>query len=180
MTEQLLAYHCGPALAGIKPANLVSIRYSDGIISELHCLNHKMNHTGICIEILSQQKDRILVLVYRKRKLEQYLYSEEISNFLAGCGYPTKNELDPYLSFLRKRLSSSIGFPHEIGAFLGYPLHDIFGFLNRSKAVYTGYWKVYQNADEAKKLFERYDKCRSAILRRVNSGKSIAEIFGEA
>lgn len=34
------------------------------------------------------------------------------------------------IDHLKKRLFTHDGFPHEIGAFLGYPLEDVRGFIN--------------------------------------------------
>lgn len=180
MTEKMLAYHCGPALAGIKPANLISLQKTEQMDEELLEMNQALNQADIYIEALYQCKNRLLILVYRKNKLERYLSSAGVSEFLADQGYPRNVKADRYLAYLKKRFSSGTDFPHEIGAFLGYPLHDIFGFINHGRAIFTGYWKVYQNAEEAKKLFQRYDSCRSALVKRVEAGKSIAEIFGAA
>jgi len=180
MNEALLAYHCAPALAGIKPANIVSLQNFSGFDCEVKKLNNILNSTGIYIEILCECKARILVMVYRRKQLFEYLSQSDISDFLASEGYPKNSNIDTYISFLKKRLENSCEFPHEIGAFLGYPIHDIYGFINKKQAVFTGYWKVYENADEAKLLFARFDRCRSALIKKINSGKSIAEIFGAA
>ena len=54
MIERIIAYHCGPALAGIKPANIVAC-YKDKI-SDVHktirLLNLQLNHKDIYIEAL--------------------------------------------------------------------------------------------------------------------------------
>ena len=42
----------------------------------------------------------------------------------------------------------------------------------------TGEWKVYDNVSAAQKLFARYTSCRGALVKRVEQGKTLAEIFG--
>ena len=69
-------------------------------------------------------------------------------------------------------------FPHEIGAFLGYPVMDMKGFIehNGKDFVFSGYWKVYHDVQGAVKLFQRYDEERRQTIREVIMGKSIREI----
>ena len=54
MSEILLASHCAPALAGIKPANIVSCLKSSGLKSDIEKLNNELNASGIYAEILCQ------------------------------------------------------------------------------------------------------------------------------
>ena len=70
-------------------------------------------------------------------------------------------------------------FPHEFGAFLGYPAHDIDGFIAHRGEGYllTGEWKVYRNEQAAKELFVRYHACRQSILQKMKEGKTLAQLF---
>lgn len=178
--ESLLAYQCGPALAGIKPANIAACTKARiaNAKSEIAQLNSQLNDKGIYIEILCECERRILVMVYRRKKLLEYLSNKEIKSFLMDCGYPEKVSVEEYIKFLKTRLEKD-DFPHEIGAFLGYPLHDIHGFINHKDegCLLTGEWKVYAEADKARALFGRYRACRMAILRRIAQGKTLAQLF---
>ncbi len=181
MLEKLLAYHCAPALAGIKPANLASCRKADypNLNGELDRLNGELNRKDIYIEVLCECEKRALVLVYRKGVLEKQLNAHGCKEFLMRYGYPSEGSLADYLSILKTRFGSD-GFPHEIGVFLGYPLYDIYCFIShRSEGcLLVGEWRVYHNAEEAEKLFCRFKACRKALLRRVTqNGKTLAQIF---
>lgn len=179
--EMMLAFHCGPAMAGIKPANLISCsreRYPR-IDEEIGCMNRRLNGSGIYFDILCRCKNRSLIIVYRKEQLSRCLGGSEISALLRSIGYPDGG-LDVKLEHLRQRLAEDGEFPHEIGAFLGYPPEDIYGFINKERELYTGYWKVYSNPERTLKLFRRYDSCRLALIKRLISGKTLADIFGAA
>ena len=54
MIEHIIGYHCGPALAGIKPANLVAFQKGQfsNIFSEINRLNKELNGRDIFLEIL--------------------------------------------------------------------------------------------------------------------------------
>ena len=88
-----------------------------------------------------------------------------------------------YLAIIKSRIYAqrlmNKEFPHEIGAFLGYPLHDIYGFINHKHqgCLLTGEWKVYENTEQAKKLFCRYNKCRKAVIKRINEGRTLTDLF---
>ena len=119
------------------------------------------------------------MIVYRRNILERHLSRRCNKDFLKQCGYPEEGTAAEYLTVLRAKLRGS-GFPHEIGVFLGYPLCDIYGFINhRDKGcLLVGEWKVYHDADEAEKMFGRFKKCRKALVKNVaEKGKSLAEIF---
>lgn len=180
MMERLIAYYCAPALAGIKPANIISIQKCPEFERDIISLNLLLNKRGIYIEILCKCKKRLLIMVYRKKLLEKHIFNPSVSKLLFEIGYPKNQKLNILISHLKERLNEDCNFPHEIGAFLGYPIHDIYGFINNEKELFTGYWKVYANADETKRLFERFDRCKEALLKRIDSGKSIAEIFAPA
>lgn len=183
--EHLLAYHCGPALAGIKTANIASCSKTENpeVLSEIGMLNRAFRSHDICIDILCECEERVLVMVYRRRKLCEYLNSPQIKKLLCKYGYPEVFSLGTYLDVLKKRVVSGSGgcgeFPHEIGAFLGYPVHDIYGFINHKNegCLLTGEWKVYAESDKAERLFCKYRACRRAILKRVCEGKTLEELF---
>ncbi len=176
MVESTIAYHCGPALAGIKPSNIVSLKKTKDIYDELNKLNNQLNRKDIYFKILCEYGRCILVMVYRRKKLLQYLEKSEISEFLTSMGYP--DDSDEKIEYLKSKIDCK-NFPHEIGAFLGYPLHDIYGFMNHKKegCLLTGEWKVYKNVNEAKELFRKYKICRKALLKRIESGKTLAQVF---
>lgn len=180
MLEKLLAYHCAPAFAGIKPANIVSCQKSRtaNIHDEIEKLNNELNHKDIYIKILCECEKRALIIVYRRRVLEEHLQARLNRAFLAQYGYPEEGKLADYLNVLSTRLDRE-SFPHEIGVFLGYPLHDIYCFINHRDegCLLIGEWKVYHNAEEAKKLFCRFKACRKALVKRVSDGRSLAQIF---
>ncbi len=180
MLEKLIAYYCGPSLAGIKPSNIVSVnkeKYKN-IHKDIKKLNEALNQKDIYIMPLCECKKRVLVIVYRKKVLENHLKNEQIREFLSNYGYDNLSSVEEYLSFLKSRLSFE-SFPHEIGVFLGYPLQDVYGYINNpaGKCLLVGEWKVYADAENAKKLFCRYNNCRRGIIKRMKKGHSLEKIF---
>lgn len=180
MFEEKLAWHCGPALAGIKPGNLVVFKKSEftDINYRIDLLNEKFNKKDIYFNIVCQCEKRAMVFVYRKDKLTKHLEKPEIKNFLLAYGYSDFSDVNALLKRLSERLKTA-EFPHEIGAFLGYPIEDIKGFIShRDKdCKLVGDWRVYSNPETAELTFKRYKTVRKTILERMSHGKSLAEIF---
>lgn len=181
MLEKTIAFHCGPALTGIKPSNLISCsKYKYPYLKEeIANLNEQMNVCGISFKILYECNERILLLVYREKNLKEYLQKKEIKRFLMKEDYPKDFNLDIYFSILSSKIGKGKDFPHEIGAFLGYPIGDIYGFIHHKDegCKYVGYWKVYHNVEKAKKLFSLYDDCRDSILEAIGRGRTLSELF---
>ena len=181
MLEALLAYYCAPAFAGIKPSNLVSLNNSEfpDLQRELYRLNSELNPKDIYIEILCECAERTLVIAYRRTVLERHLCLHGSRAFLSRYGYPKTGRLEAYLEILKRRLENET-FPHEIGVFLGYPLHDIYCFINNRErgCLLVGEWRVYHNPEEAERLFCRFKSCRTALVRSITQkGKTLAQIF---
>lgn len=181
--ENMLAFHCGPALAGIKPSNMISCfkKSMPDIHAQIERLNNMLNSKNIYLEIMCECDRRIFLMAYRKDVLDTQLQKPEIRAFLADYGYAEEASLESYIEHLKLRLKDDC-FPHEIGAFLGYPLHDILGFIEHKgdNCLCVGDWKVYDKEEEAKQLFERYKACRQGITRRLEAGCTLAQVFGAA
>ena len=132
------------------------------ILSEIEKLNNILNRKDIYIEILCECKERILIMLYRRKRLCEYLNNLQIKNLLKRYDYPKQFSLQKYLKLLRGRIAlrccETEKFPHEIGAFLGYPIHDIYGFINNrdEQCLLTGEWKVNADADNAKNVLQIY------------------------
>lgn len=172
----LLAMHCAPLLKRMAVANVLTL-------SRKQALGIKgiLKNTEIECYILKADCGRVILYLYRKDILQSCLQQEDVRNFLKKYGYPDKEIVD-----MLKRLSQRIrlyadgqtDFPHEIGAFLGYPLADVESFIeNRGKNyAYLGYWKVYHDVEQAVKTFRLYDKERERAVQDVIFGKGIREI----
>ena len=180
MLEKIIARSCAPALAGIKPSNIVSCRKAviPDVYDKLKKLNNELNPKDIYLEIICDCPKCVLVMVYRKQALKNQLTAKANKAFLMQYGYPKSGNTDEYIAILKKRLKNN-SFPHEIGVFLGYPLHDIYSFINHRDegCLLVGEWKVYHNPEAAVKLFRRFKACRKAVAERVYSGKSLAQVF---
>lgn len=178
--ENIIGYHCAPALAGIKPSNLVTCYKNRGydVHAEIDRLNNELNCKDIYFEPICECERRVLLLVYRKKVLQKVLFAPEIHSFISKLGYSDANDVDAYIRILKSRFDEC-DFPHEIGIFLGYPLHDVYGFMFHKDegCLLCGEWKVYKNPEEAQRLFERFLACRKAVLRRILAGCTLAQMF---
>jgi hypothetical protein len=181
--DHLLAFHCAPALAGIKPANLICIRGNDRdeIEKMLRHYNLSLNRAGITLEVLFRGDAYLLVLVYRPSLLWKNLQEERTRMFLMRRGYADWNDMERILAHLKNRCCEC-RCPHEIGLFLGYPLEDVIGFIEEhgKNCKFCGYWKVYSDESEARTRFQQFTLCRKDLCRRVQNGASIPQIFGVA
>lgn len=178
--ERTLAYFCSPVLLNKKVSNLVSILKTEvpNLEEAIDIYNEKFNKFGLKISKMCECDRRILVLVYKKSSLLAYLNSEESQAILVNYGYKKTDNLNYYIKRLKLRIMD-FDFPHEIGVFLGYPYKDVIGFIenNGKNYQYCGYWKVYEDAKGAKKLFDLYDKLRIYSITLLNSGKPLEEIL---
>lgn len=172
----LLAMHCAPLLKRMAVANVLTLSRKQAL-----GIKGMLKKTEIECYILKADCGRVILYLYRKDILQSCLQQEDVRNFLKKYGYPDKVIVD-----MLKRLSQRIrlyadgqtDFPHEIGAFLGYPLADVESFIeNRGKNyAYLGYWKVYHDVEQAVKIFRLFDKERERAVQDVIFGKGIQEI----
>jgi len=172
LLQNALAIHSSPALCGIKASNLINMKYYDSLEKEIEELSNKYPRIGFYV--LKRNINNVLVLVYRKKILENNLFKNDNKLFLEKLGYDITN-INSMLNSLKIRMNYD-DFPHEIGVFLGYDLEDIKSYIEGDKCLYTGYWKVYSNVEEKIELFNKYTRCKNLVLRMLNKGFPI-EIF---
>ena len=182
--DRLLAAHCSPALAGIKPASLVSAsraRFPD-LPRQLRAYRDAFAPRGLRFEIVCTCRERYLLLVYQEAQLTRRLREPRVQHMLAAFGYPAGQPLPALLAQLRRRIVQADGFPHEIGLFLGYPVEDVAGFIRHAGrgCKLCGYWKVYGDAEAASKLFDRLTRVCRAVTKRVEQGESLLQVFAAA
>ena len=104
--------------------------------------------------------------------------SEEVEGFISGLGYKTSDISEMFPIFVRRYIrymEIKKDFPHELGLFLGYPVEDVEGFIrhNGKNYLYSGYWKVYKDAETKIKLFKNYEKVQTEIVRMLYEGIDI-------
>ena len=73
-------------------------------------------------------------------------------------------------------------FPHEIGLFLGYPPHDVEGFIRYGGQNFRqcGFWKVYDNEKAVMHLFHCYAACIRKIYDSLQEGASLQSMICSA
>ena len=114
--DELLAYNCAPVLAGIKPANLLSLMPDDGeeIDALLVQYNAQFAEQGIVFRRLCACTKRVLVLVYNEEQLAQALSNPGYQAYLIAAGYEAGASAEAYLHRLEQRLNTQkkIGRAH--------------------------------------------------------------------
>ena len=171
-----VALQCAPFLKRLKVSCVITL--DSELYGELDALFCGMN---ISYHMLSESDGKCLVLFYRPEELEAHLRGPEISSLIREYGYCSR-DLSKTLRRLtlrvRECMKNGMGFPHEIGAFLGYPVNDVRGFIqNEGKGcLMTGYLKVYENLAGAKMIFNKYDRAKDSAVNEFLTGKTIREI----
>lgn len=171
-----LILQCAPFLKGIKIACILNITEENS--RELYEI---LEGTGIKFKILTRNHGKCLVLLYRRESFSRYLKRTDVREFLGSYGY---EDVEP--EKMLERLSKRVGqysdgensFPHEIGAFLDYPIDDVKCFIEKDgkDSLFSGYWKVYNNPGRAKMIFWAYDKAKTSAVNEYLIGKNIRDI----
>ena len=167
---------CAPFLKGLKVSGLISMENES--YSELEEMFSGME---INFYKLSCSEGKCLVLFYRPKELEKYMNQPKLRELIGQYGYKESN-IEEMLAHLSERIcectAQGIGFPHEIGAFLGYPTADVQSFIEKEGRdfIMTGYWKVYSNPEKARMIFHEYDRAKVCAVNEYLDGKNIREI----
>ncbi len=172
--EARLVEHCAPTLAGLKLASLFCLPPDKGEAAAwVHRCDRALAHKGLRLRLMRSSACGQLVYVYRERLLRRTLEETAVARFLSGYGYMAQ-DMQGCLQRLALRLMEQ-EFPHEIGIFLGYPLHDVEGFIRHGGRNYCcrGCWKVYACRQEAEKTFASFHKCRRIYRQCHRAGTTI-------
>lgn len=178
MSEELLVRHCSPTLAGMKTANMFvcSFMGEAEMRETLRRFNTKLGKKGLRLLPLRFQDNKALIYVYRPAQLSRDLQHRTACRILRERGYGVETP-SRCIFQLMQRLGTGEEFPHEIGLFLGYPPEDVCGFIeNRACCKCVGAWKVYSDAESAKKTFAKYKKCTAVYSAQYAKGQSIERL----
>ncbi len=158
----VIAYGVAPTLLSNKPSTLLNLQNSSHSLHSLwHIHKEEICHTlDLDFFILKEGRSSSVVLFYRNSLLDICIQKPDNRLFLESRGYEKSKALHDYLKTLKYRFQ--FGCPHEIGLFLGFPLHDVVGFIdnNGQNSLLSRYWKVYDRLNDALGVFSSYDKAR--------------------
>ncbi len=173
MSEDLFVRQCAPTLAGLKTGNLFSCSFKNEneMKESVRTINRRLRDKGLRFIPLRFCGTSALLYLYRPEKLKSDLCTPHAKEILGVYGYPHESA-EKCVSCLRRKLSVSDAFPHEIGLFLGYPPEDVRGFIEQGarNCKCSGCWKVYGDEKSALRLFEKYKKCTEVYSRRHAEG----------
>ncbi|MFA9378648.1 MAG: DUF3793 family protein [Lachnotalea sp.] len=172
-----IALQCAPLLMGVKISNLFTTNSKNEYI-----VKQLFENSLFSGKIIYKSNEKIIFLLYQEEKLVHYLSGEYENSLLKILGYSQMN-LQEILNEFAKRFTGYMEekkkFPHELGLLLEYPVADVIGFMDNEgkNFLYTGYWKVYENLQQALKRFETYDVAKETVIRMVAQGVSIQHIL---
>ena len=114
--DTLIINHCAPTLSGIKIANIFTYQYNSkkDVYKKIASYNKILNSRNINVSIIKDYDSKVIVYVYNKKRLEEYIFDDEIFDFLEDYGYKDKN-LYKCIKLLKERMQYNKDFPHEIG-----------------------------------------------------------------
>ena len=179
MSDETLVKLGSPTLAGLKTGNIFTCEYTDlqELSEQLRDINRKLVPKGLRLIPLRRSDKRVLLYLYRPDRLEKDLAGEEASELLQEEGYPGQSAGSCLLELIR-RLRGRKAFPHEIGLFLSYPPEDVRGFIRYggARSKLTGCWQVYGDVENARRTFERFDRCTQVYCRRWSEGVPLTRL----
>lgn len=178
--EKLLVFNTSLVISGEKPSSTISIdkmsnKYYSGWIQYGKIFINKLE---LKILELRENTKSIIILVYNEKHLKKYLCEKGNKDFLINIGYKKNATINEWLETLKKRYNL-YHCPHELGIFLGFPLNDVIDFIEckDKECLLCGYWKVYNNVNKAKALFEKYDKIKNETIINIVNNRNVNELI---
>lgn len=175
--EKQMVLQCAPVMTGLKPSNLLIVQ--NGYVMQVKRL---LENTNLLSIVLWNGENQAIIFIYDEVLLADTYRNIQVKEFLNQLGYGGL-ELSLALKKLASRYTNyrrgGLDFPHEMGIFLGYPVNDVIGYIENAgkNDLYTGYWKVYHNVEEAVALFEKFDQAREKLVELMFSGLTVREIM---
>lgn len=175
--ETKLALQCAPLITGIKMANLLIVATCDE--NEVRRILRK---TGITYYRLLRMENKTTFLLFHRLQLAAYLKDREVQRVLEADGYEDLSLggiLQKFQIRYETHMKDRVGFPHEMGLLLGYPVEDVEGFINNKgqNALYAGYWKVYHDVPAKKRIFESYESAKENLIQLLALGYDMHSII---
>ncbi|MCR5586264.1 MAG: DUF3793 family protein [Lachnospiraceae bacterium] len=178
--RHMFVFQCAPVMSGNKISNLLIVNRKN-----YECVKKIIKNTKLNMFVFSEKNGRISLLVYNREMLAKHLIKRENAYFLEKMGYIGQDLL--YVLYeLSARYSDYLHnngeFPHEMGIVLGYPVGDVYGFMNHKGEDYlfSGYWKVYTNPSHAKNMFGVYDRVTQEMLQKLIGGVPVEKLVNIA
>ena len=175
--ETKLAVQCAPVIAGIKLSNLLILSKT-----EAKSLSWFLRHTGLVFLKLSEVKEKVTFLIFRREELREYLKDAKVQRILSVCGYEDlslRGILFTFMEHYQTYAKDNGQFPHEMGLLLGYPVEDVEGFIvhKGQNYLYSGYWKVYADVLAKQELFRQYEEAQKDVVALLAEGSEIRSII---
>ena len=138
---------------------------------------------GISFKELKNTSRGKQVLFYNPQTLFDTITQPVNLAYLKRFGYLSCKTIEDYLEALKTRFcapdaSASGGnnssFPHEIGLFLGYPLKDVKGFIEKGSLplIKIGNWQVFGSPEESMQLMQIHKKAEDVFLKFIENQKN--------
>lgn len=159
-----LKYQLAPVIMGVKPSITLNIGKRQGQIVSKVKLLRILEELGLKGIILRDTENGHIILAYRLCVLKNILTKPRVKEVLEGLNYPLGSFYGT-VSHLRKRYDYC-HCPPELGVFLGFPIEDVRDYMcgTSKECLLCGYWQVYNNVDEAEKIFKKYDAAKAHML----------------
>lgn len=171
-----VAIQCAPVLKGVKISNLITVKPGGWQQIRFFLKESRI----ICIPLYADAGKEVLFL-YRYEQLASHLRRAEVRDFLKRYGYKDF-EIASVIRHLKLRYQQYAGggkeFPHELGVLLEYPVSDVEGFIanHGENSLTARYWKVYENPQEAERIFQMYDEAKEQAMREIINGCPLCQV----
>ncbi len=180
--HMMLALHCAPFLKGMKESAMLSLPRNQAVE-----LGRLAAQAGLNWYFLFHEDGKDMVFLYRRDAFHRYLRRPDVERFLAERGYFEKDGSEAFLACrilgelshrMKRYFDGKDAFPHEVGVLLGYPTEDVEDYirLEGRDFLFVGYWKVYHNEQQARRLFAAFDDARERTVREVLEGKELHQL----
>ncbi|MDR1774187.1 MAG: DUF3793 family protein [Clostridioides sp.] len=177
--EMFLLYAISPVISKLKPASTITIKKNNALLYNRWQKYGKDFLKEIELEVvtLRENKSAVIVMIYDFNSIENSIKIQENKDFLEKLGYDILS-VENCIEKLKTRYSK-YNCPHELGVFLGIPIKDVKDFIDCSdkKCLMCGYWKVYNDFEIAKEMFDKYDSIKKHTMDKVLLGNKSIEII---
>ncbi|MGL5415147.1 MAG: DUF3793 family protein [Clostridium sp.] len=168
--EKYLLFTLAPVISGDKPSSTITLKVEKEEYSIWLDIKEEFLEASNLKEIpLRENEKAIIILIYNEENLLNCLNENRSKKFLESLGYNLDLGLENNLIRLIERYEE-YHCPHELGIFLGIPLDDVQDFMEctNKKCLLCGYWKVFNDYEKSKSVFDRYDNSKIIMIDTIN------------